>query len=133
MCQLYQPWPEQIPLMNMSIFSAPSSPPWSIRHNGSYSPTTPSSIFRIFASAQWAAASPNTIAAHPHTVVDYTFFGLNDDTVPIAPWDAMQFGITLLPRLLCHGVLADPAHGSIIQLIKVDIADGFYRIGVRPD
>jgi len=66
----------------------------------------------------------------PRTIVDYTFFGLNDDTVPIAPRDAMQFG-NALPRLLRHVVLADPAHGPV-QLIKVDIADGFYRIGVRP-
>jgi hypothetical protein len=68
----------------------------------------------------------------PHTIVDYTFFGLNDDMVPIAPQDAMQFG-NALPRLLCHVVLlvADPSHG-LVQLIKVDIADGFYCIGVRP-
>jgi hypothetical protein len=42
----------------------------------------------------------------------------------------MQFG-NALPHLLRHVVLADPSHGPI-QLIKVDIADGFYRIGVRP-
>jgi hypothetical protein len=68
---------------------------------------------------------------HPHTIVDYTFFGLNDDTVPIAPRDAMQFGNALF-RLLCHIVLADPSHGPVQLLIKVDIADGFYRIGVCP-
>jgi hypothetical protein len=40
----------------------------------------------------------------------------------------MQFG-NVLPR---HVVLAYPSHGPV-QLIKVDIADGFYRIvGVRP-
>jgi hypothetical protein len=34
----------------------------------------------------------------PHTIVDYTFFGLNNDTVPIlAPRDAMQFGNALPP------------------------------------
>ena len=42
----------------------------------------------------------------------------------------MQFGNTL-PRLVRHLVLADPKHGPT-QLIKVDIADGFYRIGLRP-
>jgi hypothetical protein len=67
----------------------------------------------------------------PHTIVDYTYSGLNRDTVPIAPWDAMQFG-NALPRLLRHVIFADPAHGPI-QLIKVDIANGFYRIGVRPN
>ena len=67
----------------------------------------------------------------PRTIVDYTFFGLNDDTLPIAPLDAMQFG-NALPRLLRHVVMADPAAGPV-QLIKVDISDGFYRIGVRPE
>jgi hypothetical protein len=66
----------------------------------------------------------------PRTIIDYTFFGLNDDTVHIAPRDAMQFG-NALPRLLRHVVLADLPHGPI-HLIKVDIADGFYRISVRP-
>jgi hypothetical protein len=43
----------------------------------------------------------------------------------------MQFG-NALPHLLHHIVLAaDLAHGPV-QLITVDITDGFYRIGVRP-
>lgn len=66
----------------------------------------------------------------PRTIVDYSYYGLNSETVPIAPMDAMQFGNTL-PRLLRHVVLADPAHGPV-KLIKIDIADGFYHIGVRP-
>ena len=66
----------------------------------------------------------------PRTIVDYTFSGVNPDTVPIAPLDAMQFGNTL-PRLIRHLVLADPRQGPP-KLIKVDIADGFYRIGLKP-
>jgi anion-transporting ArsA/GET3 family ATPase len=42
----------------------------------------------------------------------------------------MQFG-NALDRLIRHFVLVDPAHG-LVQLIKVDIVDSFYRIGVRP-
>jgi hypothetical protein len=66
----------------------------------------------------------------PRTIVDYSFSDLNQETVRIAPLDAMQFGHTL-PRLLRHIVLANPAQGPV-HLIKVDIADGFYRIGLRP-
>jgi hypothetical protein len=66
----------------------------------------------------------------PRTIVDYTYSGVNPDTVPIAPMDAMQFGNTL-SRLIRHLVLADPRHGPT-RLIKVDIADGFYRIGLKP-
>jgi hypothetical protein len=43
----------------------------------------------------------------------------------------MQFG-NALPCLLCHIVLADLSHGPVLQLINVDIADGFCSIGVRP-
>jgi hypothetical protein len=75
-------------------------------------------------------AFPNMIAAHaPSSIIPS--LASNNDMVPIThPRDAMQFG-NALPRLLCHVVLTDPCHGPV-QLIKVDIADGFYRIGVRP-
>ena len=42
----------------------------------------------------------------------------------------MQFG-NALPWLLHHLVLANPVHGPI-ELIKVDISNGFYHIGVHP-
>lgn len=62
----------------------------------------------------------------PRIIVDYTFSGVNQDTVPLAPSEAMQFGRTLF-RLL-HAINdADPAHGPVF-LSKLDIADGFYRL-----
>jgi hypothetical protein len=54
---------------------------------------------------------------------------LNDDTVKMAPRDAMQFG-KALERILQAIVNANPDHGPV-HLIKVDIADGFCRIWVN--
>ena len=65
-------------------------------------------------------------ARRPRIIVDYSFFGLNDETVKMAPKDAMQFG-KALQRILQALVDANPAFGPV-HLFKVDIADGFYRI-----
>ena len=62
----------------------------------------------------------------PRTIVDYTFSGVNDDTVRLGPKEAMQFGKTL-QRLLQDIVNADPKYGPT-YLCKVDISDGFYRV-----
>jgi hypothetical protein len=66
----------------------------------------------------------------PRTIVDLSFFGVNAETVPLAPQESMQFGRTL-QRLLQRLVHADPRYGPT-YLIKVDIADGFYRIHLNP-
>lgn len=62
----------------------------------------------------------------PRVIVDYSFFEVNDDTNKLAPQDSMQFG-KALERILRSIVNADPKFGPV-HLIKVDIADGFYRI-----
>jgi hypothetical protein len=62
-------------------------------------------------------------------ISDYTFFGLNHETVPLSPSECMQF-VRALWRILRHGKSANPHHGPI-YLSKIDIADGFYRICVR--
>jgi hypothetical protein len=67
----------------------------------------------------------------PRLIVDLSFYGVNADTVRQAPPEAMQFGRTL-ERLLATIRHADPAYGPV-QIIKVDIADGFYRVGLVPD
>jgi hypothetical protein len=67
----------------------------------------------------------------PRVIVDYSFFGLNDDTIRLGPPEAMQFG-KALERLLHQIVNANPQFGPV-HLIKVDIADGFYRIWVNTD
>jgi hypothetical protein len=67
----------------------------------------------------------------PRTIVDYSYSDVNQETCNIAPVEAMQFG-TALQRMIEDIVNADPRHGPV-QMCKVDIADGFYRIEVRPD
>jgi hypothetical protein len=62
-------------------------------------------------------------------IVDYTFSGVNGDTVQLAPPEAMQFG-KALNRILATVVHANPAYGPVF-LAKIDIADGFYRIGLQ--
>jgi len=67
----------------------------------------------------------------PRIIVDYSFYDLNANTVKHAPPEAMQFG-RALERLLAQIVHANPRYGPV-QLIKVDIADGFYRVKVQTD
>ena len=59
----------------------------------------------------------------PRTIVDYTFFGVNDETLPLTAPESMQFGKTL-QRVFQAIVQADPRHGPV-HLTKVDVADGF--------
>jgi hypothetical protein len=66
----------------------------------------------------------------PRTIVDYSFSGVNQETCPIAPNEAMQFG-TVLHRIVEAIVNANPKFGPV-YLCKVDIADGFYQVEVRP-
>ena len=65
----------------------------------------------------------------PRLIVDYSFSGVNEDTVPLAPTEAMQFG-RALQRVLTTIVRADPRYGHV-YLSKIDIADGFYRVWLR--
>jgi Reverse transcriptase (RNA-dependent DNA polymerase). len=67
----------------------------------------------------------------PRWIVDYSFYGINQDTLPLIAEDAMQFGHALA-RILRHILLADPQHGPV-YLLKLDIADGFYRIDLCPE
>lgn len=65
----------------------------------------------------------------PRVIVDFTFSGVNIQTVTsIAPAEAMQFG-RALDRVLYKIHHANRKFGPV-HLIKVDIADGFYRIRV---
>jgi hypothetical protein len=62
----------------------------------------------------------------PRVIIDYTFSKVNADTIPNAPSDSMQFGHAL-SRLLYRIHHANRQFGPI-YLIKIDLADGFYRI-----
>lgn len=67
----------------------------------------------------------------PRWICDYSWSGVNQDTLPLAAREAMQFGHAL-ERILREILLANPAFGPV-QLIKVDISDGFYRIDLNVD
>lgn len=61
----------------------------------------------------------------PRTIVDYTFYLVNQSTMNVAP-DSLQFGHALL-RILQRLHRADTRKGTI-YLAKIDIADAFMRI-----
>jgi hypothetical protein len=65
----------------------------------------------------------------PRPIVDYSFSGVNTDTVKLAPAEAMQFG-RALERIIRLVVLSNPKFGHV-HFMKLDIADGFYRVWLR--
>ena len=67
----------------------------------------------------------------PRWICDYSWWGVNADTLPLAAKESMQFGHAL-DRILREILLADPIHGPV-HLIKIDISDGFYRIALNID
>lgn len=61
-------------------------------------------------------------------IVDYSFSNVNLDTVPVAPSESMQFG-NALERLLYKMHHANRRFGPVF-MIKIDLADGFYRLPI---
>lgn len=59
-------------------------------------------------------------------IVDLSFYFTNQQCLPVAPSESMQFGRTL-QRILQRILLSDPSFGPV-YLSKIDISDGFYRI-----
>jgi hypothetical protein len=64
-------------------------------------------------------------------ISDYSFFDVNQETLKLAPDEAMQFGRTLW-RLLYRIHHANDKFGPVF-LSKVDLSDGFYRLWLRPE
>jgi hypothetical protein len=65
----------------------------------------------------------------PRIIVDFTFSGVNLHTLTsLAPLESMQFG-QALDRVL-YKIHHANRHFGPVHMIKVDIADGFYRIRV---
>ncbi len=62
----------------------------------------------------------------PRPIMDYTFNSVNQQTVPLAPFSARQFGGSL-QRVLQRLAYCNPAFGPPL-LAKIDLADGYYRI-----
>lgn len=66
----------------------------------------------------------------PRWIVDYSFYDVNQETLPLV-LDSMQFG-RALERLLREILLSNPQHGPV-QIMKVDLSDGFYRLCLNID
>ena len=64
-------------------------------------------------------------------IIDYSFSNVNQETLPLVATEAMQFGHAL-DRILRQILLANPAYGPV-QLMKIDISDGFYRVNLNID
>eukprot|EP00536_Pseudo-nitzschia_multiseries_P018029 jgi/Psemu1/53796/gm1.53796_g len=67
----------------------------------------------------------------PRMISDYTYSEVNQDTTPLVPTEAMQFGHTL-PRLLTKLHRANNRFGPV-YMSKIDLADGFYRVQLKPE
>ena len=67
----------------------------------------------------------------PRWLGDYSYFKTNAETLPVACLSAMQYGWAL-DRLIREIVYAEPALGYVYML-KADVLDGFYCIGLRPE
>ncbi|KAI2489281.1 hypothetical protein MHU86_25315 [Fragilaria crotonensis] len=66
----------------------------------------------------------------PRLIVDYSYSGINSETLPLAPKEAMQFG-RALQRVMTTIVHADCGRYGPVYLAKIDIADGFYRVWLQ--
>jgi len=66
----------------------------------------------------------------PQTIADYTYSGINADTVKLTGHLPLQFGQALL-CIIRKIVARNPAYGPV-YIIKLDLADGFYRIHLAP-
>ena len=67
----------------------------------------------------------------PHWLGNYNYYKTKAETLPVVCLSAMQYSRPL-DRLLREIFFADPALGTV-YIIKADVLDVFYRIGVRPE
>jgi hypothetical protein len=67
----------------------------------------------------------------PRPIMDYSYNAVNQHTLPLTPFPAMQFGHAL-PRFLQRLVYCNPIFGPPL-LAKIDMADGYYRIPLSAD
>jgi hypothetical protein len=62
----------------------------------------------------------------PRTIIDYTYNGVNQTSLDVAPVHSMQFG-SALQRILQRLAYCNPTFGPPL-MAKIDLADGYYRI-----
>ncbi len=70
-------------------------------------------------------------ARRPRPIMDYTFTGVNQHSLPLSPIHSMQIGHAL-PRLLQRIAYADPTQGPLL-MAKFDLSDGYYRVRLSPE
>ena len=68
---------------------------------------------------------------HDQMISDYSFFGVNDDTEPLTPPKAIQFG-QILRRHLQRIHRAIKQFGAV-YVSKINFSDGFYRLWLPPE
>ena len=66
----------------------------------------------------------------PQIINDYTFSGVNPNTVKMAPSEAIQWGRTL-NRVLWYILHVDNQHGPVL-MSKTELSDGFYQMRLTP-
>ena len=66
----------------------------------------------------------------PRPIADYTFSGVNEATVKLAPPESMQFG-KALDRIIQKAADKNPLHGTV-NLCKYNLADTIMRAGLSP-
>ena len=66
----------------------------------------------------------------PRWIYNYSYYQINHKTVDLFFKESMQFGHAS-DRILWKILLANPAFGPV-NLIKINISDGFYRLDVNP-
>lgn len=66
----------------------------------------------------------------PCWIVDFSFYDINEETLPLVV-DSMQFGHAL-EHILREILLSNPNHRPV-QLMKVDLSDGFNRLCLNID
>jgi hypothetical protein len=67
----------------------------------------------------------------PHPIMDYMYNTVTQNSLPLAPFSAMQFG-NVLQCILQQVAYCNPAFGPLV-LTKIDMADGYYRIPLSVD
>jgi len=66
----------------------------------------------------------------PRPIMDYSFTGVNEASLQLAPRHAMQLGHAL-PRLLQRIAYANHRHGPPL-LMKLNLSDSYYRVRLSP-
>ncbi|KAL7542839.1 hypothetical protein ACHAWF_007263 [Thalassiosira exigua] len=85
----------------------------------------------MIAKGQWIILRASVRSPTSVDMCDYSWWDVNQETLPLAAMESMQFGHAL-DHILREILLSNPAYGPV-NMLKVDISDGFYRIDLNVD